>query len=442
MSTFFSFVAIICLLTLEGRLLFRLAGGTRGEKLLAWSIGYPLGTLINTAVFFVLHLLSFHFSLFSVLFIHATLLAGLILAVRTISDTEEILVISAPRHPVLPFWLAAVSLLLVVVTIASALIHVMLLPDFYWDSFTNWAMRSRQLLEAGQLVMTGVIQPQYPILLHALHMVQALPLGWSSTSANMGTLWLSLTGLLSTFLLLLRRYGWRAAIIVMGLLMGLPLLVIHLRQGYADIHVGIFAVLSAALLGEAVARKNTRLLLLSALLCAAACWTKIEALYLALLPWLFIVLLHWRSFGSRARVFQIIVVLLCIVSPWYFFVLAHGLPLSPHGATIAWHIQALPILLSSLLVRGTFGVHWWVILLMLGMTMLRERLHIFSFFRTYPALLWGLSSAILTDAAYLFTEDARGLVQGDNFSRAMLLSTLLLTYGLADLTLRRMQHND
>src|SRR3989344_2487425 len=137
-------------------------------------------------------------------------------------------------------------------------------------------MRAKQSLYAESFISEGVIQPQYPILMHSLMMLPAVFAGWNNQWVHLVTFFLSLSQTLSIFLIIQKRYSRETALIILTLLLSVPFVAIHLRQGYADIHVTFFILLSALFLDAWSKERFSTLLILSAFLCAAAAWTKFE----------------------------------------------------------------------------------------------------------------------------------------------------------------------
>ena len=117
-----------------------------------------------------------------------------------------------------------------------------------------------------------------------------------------------------------------------------------------------------------------------------------------------------------------------LTSPWPLYTALHGMSLSPHGGSVALNIDALPTMLNQLFLFGSFGIHWYAITaLTISLMVLRNPIHVL---RENPVLLWGLLVTIAMMIIYLITNETRGLIQGDNFSRAMLLPTMLMTLGI------------
>lgn len=324
------------------------------------------------------------------------------------------------------------------VIVVSTLAAAVSFPMLYWDSFTHWAMRAKIAFHEGSFPLTGVMMPQYPILLHSLQILFAMPSGFIDQTVNTGTFFLTTSLFLSIYLLLVRTLDRLGALITLTLLLGIPLVLIHLRQGYADIHVTGYILLSAVLLDRAILTRERYALFLSAIFIAAAAWTKFEGIYFGILPWLMILgidLLRQKSWkwSLLSGVFPTILLTL----PWPLYLLAINMPLSPHGRGFEEHLDAFPLVLEQLFTLGTFGFHVWAIVFLLIFFFLLEWRSIHRFVLDRPSLTFGLLSAFLALGVFLFTAEVDGLIHRHNFSRAMLTPVLLLTLSLSMEAYRR-----
>lgn len=320
-----------------------------------------------------------------------------------------------------PLWLRLVLAAFITVTLATGIAAAAILPSTGWDAFTNWAMRSQQSFAAGEFLTTGVVQPQYPVLLHLTQMAPQIFFdAWNDRTANIATLVLCLALIAAIFAVLRRDHGTDAALLTLALILGIPLIMVHLRQGYADLPLALFTLLAALLL--------PRRPVLSAVMIAAAASTKIEGLYIALLPWIVLVLLT-NTPGKRRRAFGAIALALALLTPWTIRTLLLDLPLSPHGLHLAWHGEAIPAMLRHLFLFGTFGAHTWLLPPAIGLLLWSNPRTLSP--RHAPVLWWGLVSLVIVLSAYLLTDDVEGLLQGDNFARAIITPLVLLTAGVA-----------
>src|SRR3989344_4579132 len=260
-------------------------------------------------------------------------------------------------------------------------------------------MRAKQSLYAESFISEGVIQPQYPILMHSLMMLPAVFAGWNNQWVHLVTFFLSLSQTLSIFLIIQKRYSRETALIILTLLLSV-----------------------------------------SALLCAAAAWTKFEGLYFGVLPWIGIV--GWKMIRSKnyASILKNGIVPIIITSFfWPLYVLLSGMPPSPHTIQLAANIDAFPMILKSLFLMGSFGLHWWAIIIASITLLIVERKHIFKITTEHPSIIWADTALILLVGIYIFTSESEGLTVGHNFSRAMILPTLLYTQSLAVLCMESLR---
>ena len=416
------------LLTLEGAALYRIVT-RQSDHVLALVCGYPLGVLLNALVFFVVNLIGLSISSSAVYVVHGILLIVLLVLAWKISLSTKHSALST--HSKCPLWLIILCSIFLLATLYSGPYFGTALPSYYWDAFTNWAMRAKISFAAGAFVTEGVIQPQYPIGMHALYMVYMLSGGWNDVFVGVSTALLSCTGFAALFLLLKRSYGSATALLVVTLTTSIPLAMMHLRQGYADIHIALFALLAAVLLDQFMRNGERSSLTLSTLFVACACWLKWEGVYFVLMPWLVVLGLYVMYQRDQLRkVVSCWLLVVGLIAPWSVYVIASGLPLSPHGRSFAINLSAVDTYVDSLFVRGTFGMYWWVMLVMLIAFGFSERRTIKKLPSQYPMLACGLISFIMITGVYLLTQDVKGLIQGDNFSRVMLLPTMLLTQAL------------
>jgi len=202
------------------------------------------------------------------------------------------------------------------------------------------------------------------------------------------------------------------------------LMTLHLGQSYADATLVQFALLSLASLILYKRERIPALLLLSALFCTACVWTKMEGLFFCLPPWLVLLgMLWWRS-SERIRLVWAGAVGIVVSAIWPVYALTQGLSLTPHSGAdtaFAWNQSALPAILDALFVQGSFGIHWFVLVIAVPLILITSR-------KILP-LLWGLIVFSEYMIVYLFTENVQYLLLGQAFDRQMLLPAALLTLG-------------
>ncbi len=428
MLSLLSLIVVASILTVEGYLFCSVLLQTRHDTILRWMMGYPLGALFNAIVFFVLHTVRIHFSALSVFSLHIAILLVLGLVLLRIRRTQILtlsLSVAAEKrvHPALLIVAGVMALL----TVLCSALYALFIPSFYWDIFTNWAMQSHQFLGAGTFLTSGIAKPHYPILLHSLQMSVMLIPGWSDTLANTATLLLSLTSIGSLFLLLMRMVNRSCAILTTSVMLMIPLVSVHLQQGYADIHAATSLLLSVLLLEPALRSKDTRLMLLSGVFCIAAAWTKMEGFYLGILPWLGVVLWNMRTSFTWQSTMRVLVPFVVLAGLWPLHLVLNGLLLTPNGLTIGIHLADAPMVFRKLFVFGSYGLHWYAIVLILCVTFIKK---LRSPLPMRRMILWGLCVTVFLMGIYLFTDDVIWLRQRTAFGRSMLFPTLLLTQAL------------
>lgn len=452
--SFLFFFGSATLLTLEGMLLLRLFAERSLTFLERLSLGFPVGAFLNALLFFLLTLLKVPLEFWMVYGAHAVVFGGLVFFERgTFKATNR----EAPLDGACPEFdrrargklstgkkeklLLALLLLSLTVKIFFAFSHAVLLPTFYYDSLSQWNMRARISYEDRAIAFDldehrGMSKPQYPILLHALQITFMLPQGaWLDRVANSSTFLLTLSSFVAFFLLLKRKGSFFALITLTALTMA-PLLSIHLGQGYGDIHVIEYLLLSALLLSLFVEdTSHMSFLLLSALFVVAAAWVKQEGFFFGIVPWLLIVSgwCFWKGKKCRQVLRFGFVPVLLLGIPWTLLLLARGLPLSPHGTgfLLEWHPEAIPHILEALFSYGSFGIFFYVLPVLLGMglrdTLGRKK-------DALPSLLvlsWGLITFIETLFLYVFTPNVTFLLNNQTFHRTVLIPLLLLILGCA-----------
>lgn len=418
------------LLALEGWLFIRITHPALPSAL-RLSLSYPFGVFLNAFLFFILTVAQLPLVLPIVGVAHFALLSSLAVGARGRSFCTACTKIPlAPIHlRSFPVVRAAQTLLLLLIGAIAlqAIIHAVMLPTATWDSFTVWHMRAQQSLAASRMLTDGVMKPQYPILLHSLMILPALPTGiWNDTLANAGTLILSLSAFSALFLLLREESGGCAALLTIAALITIPLVAVHLGQGYADIHVAVFVLLSACFFERWRRRGIVADILFSALCVAAAAWTKLEGFYLGAFPWILIFGIIAMARRDRRAFWPSLAILFAF--PWMVFVAFLHLSPTPQGIAFGWHIDAFPIALRRLFLTGSFGVHWYVIIVAFVLLCARDRARAF---RDHPLLCWGIIATAIVFFVFLATADVQLLKSGATFERAMMLPTLLLTLAVS-----------
>lgn len=319
--------------------------------------------------------------------------------------------------------------------------HALLLPTFSIDSLTNWTMRAQisfvdRSLAFDRTEDRGMAKPQYPFLTHALQIAgNQGQEAWNDRAANATTWLLSLSVFSALFLMLRRLRGTDTALLALTLILGIPLLSVHLAQGYGDIHLVeylLLALIALALLWETGKQEWG---LLSAAMILGALWTKSEGLFFGFLPWALILSGTTLLRKEPLRpVLLTVAMTLALFLPFLGLLASQGLPFTPHGtdARFAWHPEGLSALLPSLFGGGSFGIVWYVLsiatVLLLGAL---QRNHPTVEPRQAPLLLWGWLIALQNFVIYLFTSNVAFLQSGESFFRQMLPAAALLILSCA-----------
>ena len=324
-----------------------------------------------------------------------------------------------------------------------AFTHAVSLPTFYYDSLSQWNLRARVSYEDQAIAFDsteerGISKIQYPILLHSLQISFMLPQGeWEDKVANSSTLLLTLTSFLSLFLILARRSLF-ISVVALGSIFAIPLMTIHLSQGYGDIHVLQYLMLSAGCLMVGLDNRYS-LLVMSALFVVAAAWTKQEGLFFGVIPWIIIFFVSiWKT---DRKGFKNYVPALALAPSflWSIFLISKGLPLSPHSGDleIAWHSEALVQAIKAMFAQGSFGIFWYTIPILLFVALRNIKKTWKEYLPELAIICWGGITFIQTLFVYFFTPNVQFLLNSQTFSRTMLIPLILLMLGSFMLIQRR-----
>jgi hypothetical protein len=455
------FLGISFFLALEGRLLLQLlrwpvaASASRHSPLLAWLFGFPLGVFLHALLTFLCTIVAFPITLPILALLHAGLLILLSLLARRSLSPPASSPAPAPasllKHlPPIPRKILVVLLLLsLTVKGFYGLSHALLLPTFYYDSLSQWNLRSRISYEDRAIAFDqderrGMSKPQYPILLHALQIFPMLLEGrWVDRIANASIFLFCVTSFLALALFLGGVGGSALALLSGSLLLMVPLNAFHLGQAYADLPLLLTVLLSALLLAEFAQHHHISSLVVSALLAATSAWVKLEGLYFGVLPWLLLLALLSFLRKGQARPNDPVRIgrrrggVLLAASPillgflWVLFLLLRGLPLSAHPGDflLSWHSDAIGAILLRLFTYGSFGIVPFLLLTLLVPLLFIVRR---TWAHVLPELLivaWGILTTIETFLLYLLTPTVQFLLNDQTFHRTMLLPLSLLLLG-------------
>lgn len=307
-----------------------------------------------------------------------------------------------------------------------SLVHSVVLHSYAIDSFTNWTMRSRisyedQAIAFDPTEARGMAKPQYPFLLHALQItVNQGQSGWNDRAANAITELLTLSSLGACFLLLRRLRGTLVATVAMTMISSMPLLSMQLMQGYGDIHLLTYLLLS--FLTYAVFRKDNdhAWLWLSAIMMTAALWTKLDGVVFGWLPWILVIIVDTGKTRAWKKAAGPGLLPLALFAPFVVLLFAKGLGITPHAGdmSFAWHPEGLHPAFTALFSYGSFGITWYVLAAVIAMLVWTKKAD--------SVLLWGGLLFIGILFIYLFTPNVEFLINGQSFARQMLIPASLL----------------
>jgi hypothetical protein len=428
------FLFVAFLLLAEGYALARIVIQECHGMLLI-GLALPLGAISNVLLFCLYTIVGIPLAALWLLIGHCTILATAVMIARKRQPLPSPSA-SLSQCSTMPRVYRCCCGVLLAVVFAFSAVHALWLHSFAIDSFTNWTMRSRISFEDSAMAFDrtetrGVAKPQYPFLVHSLQIMANQGGAWRDRAANAITFLLSWSSLFATFLMLKRLRGSDAALTGITLIAGIPLLSVHLAQGYGDIHLTTYLLLSLLSIALYEETGERRWLTLCALTVLAALWTKSEGIFFGFLPW---AVLSWmmakrkgalRSWGSNTAA-----VLLCFL-PFLILLYSKGLGFTPHDSdsSFAWHPEAIRIFFSSLLRFGSLGVTWYLApaaVLLLALNHTDPPVHRSSF----PLLLWPAAIVAMNAVIYLCTPNVAFLINGQSFARQMMPASALLLAAL------------
>jgi hypothetical protein len=443
MLSLFLFIGCALILFLEGRMVASLLAGQHLTAREKWALGFSLGAFINALIFFLFTILSVPLTFWTVFGAHGVLTVSLALIGPGRVYASSMLSMTRPVGSKWRKALLAILLFSIVIKLGYGASQALLYPSYYYDTISQWNMRAKisyedQAIAFDRDELRGLSKPQYPILLHSLQIFFMLSQDeWHDTVANASTLLLSLSGLAAFLFVLSRRNGLFFGVLSLSLLMMIPLVAEHLRQGQGDIHMLTMLLLSAVLLLRYHDDRAASVLLLSALFAAEAAWIKIEGFIFVVLPFLFIIgalFVQSSNVERRALVLRGMLPAFLAGGVWIAFLLFKELPLSPHGGgdvRFEWHGEALWEALRALFASGSFGVHWYAVVVALGFGFRFGRKKLLQ--QCVPELmicLWGFVMLLIALFIFLATPNVAFLLNAQTFSRTMLLPLSLFILGM------------
>lgn len=445
MLTFLSFGLSAIILTLSGNFIVALILRRKSIPL-SLALGLPVGALLNVLLIVILAVANIPLRGVTIILPLAmiALITGYMVFTMPKKERVHHHQISTSKT-IIEKILIVLSLLIISATVIYSFAHAVMLPTFQYDSATNWTMRSKisfidQKIAFDPVEDRGMAKPQYPFLIHALQITaNELSKTWND-QASESILWLlSLSTFVALYLVLREKVSVTYALSTIAGILSIPLLSLHLGQGYGDNVLAQYFLLSLLFLHEACDEKSDDqkgYLLLSAIFISASVWTKSEGTFFGLVPWLIIgcgILL--RKSGMRKYIILSSGLTLALSLPWHVFRIANHLLLTPHqsDATIEFHTEALPEVLRGLFDRGSFGVLWYAVLIgtiIIGIDCVQKRkfpVHQLS------GLIIGYIVFIEFLIVYIATPNVRFLLNAESFYRQMMipLAMIILSLSLA-----------
>ncbi len=442
MHAFIPFLEILLLLLISGTAL-ALILLPEASMTLALALGLPLGTFTNVLLIFTYTVLGIALTPVTIILGHLAIVAVLM----TLVYLRPIVLMDLKRPEATPkkklrrleIIIVSVSLVIIAANTAYSAVHALLLPTAQYDSTTNWTMRSQISFVDHRIAfdpteIRGMAKPQYPFLFHSLQITanQGQP-RWNDTVANAILYLLSLSTFGALFLMLSAMRGRTQALAAVTAIIAIPLIGMHLAQGYGDLNLLQYLLLSLACLGlwtESQHPRKGRWLVLSAVFVAASVWTKSEGSVFGLLPWLLTLALVcgknkliWRSSLPA------IAVAILLSLPWPIFAWARELSLTPHSSDtlLQLHPEAVKEALMGLFGRGSFGITWYGLIILVPMIVVAGWKHHPLIQRSSLVLLvWGSVMSLEILFIYLCTPNVRFLMNAESFYRQMMVPAAML----------------
>ncbi len=442
MSSFMPFLQIFLLLLIGGTALGLLLL-PEATMTLALAVGFPLGVLVNVFMIFLYTIIGIPLTQTPIVIGHIFVIGILILLIYLrpvfLMDLERFSAHAKKRQKRTETIVIIMSLVVIAINIAYSATHALVLPTAQYDSATNWTMRSKisfldHHIAFDRTEERGMAKPQYPFLFHALQITANQGQSrWNDLAANGILYLLSIASFGAVFLLLQKLFGTAHSLATIASILAVPLIGIHLAQGYGDLNLLQYVLLSLSCLGVWIhttnERKN-RWLMLSGIFVSAAVWTKSEGIVFGLLPWLLTVaVICGKNKNMWKAAFPAIGIAIALSMPWPLFAWFKGLSLTPHSSDtiLQFHPEGVKEALRGLFGRGSFGVTWYALpLLILGLLYGGFKHHPSVLRPARPLLIWGSVMFAEILFIYLCTPNVRYLLNAESFYRQMMVASAML----------------
>jgi hypothetical protein len=229
--------------------------------------------------------------------------------------------------------------------------------------------------------------------------------------------------------------GTAQALTTITLIIGIPLMSVHLAQGYGDINLVQYLLLSLVFLAFWIKGTDTnRSLMLSGIFVAAGAWTKSEGLFFGVGPWLlFVALSIWLQKRNWKESVPAILTAVIITGAWQIFAIAKGLALTPHSSDtlFGFRPEGVAEAFYGLFSRGSFGIAWYVIIVLtlMVLVLIRQKgMRITPFF--WMLLAWGWLVFAENLFIYLMTPNVRFLLNAESYYRQMMIPAAMIFLAL------------
>ena len=434
MMSFLLFVGVTLLLVAQGTLI---GLAFTCELTLALTLSLPLAAFVNVLIVFAYTVFGVPLTPVALLGAHIIITAVAAFYARNKKNKDGELLVS-PALSRTEKIVTGCSLVLIAMTVIYAFAHAVMLPTMQYDSATNWTMRSEISFYDRTMAFDpdesrGMAKPQYPFLYHALQVTANQgQKEWNDTAANTILFLLSVCTFLGIAVILKKLRGTAHGTVTIAALLGIPLLSLHLAQGYGDLNVLQYMLLSLACLAvwNESHEKKIGMLMLSGIFAAACVWTKSEGLFFGLAPWILLVALivrkdkaQWKSATTAG------VVSIALAAPWPVFAWAKGLSLTPHSSDTLFAIrtEGFGEAFLGLVSRGSFGIAWYVIPAFIVLILMGARKKFPQIERKeLSILLWGGIVFAQVLFIYLCTPNVRFLLNAESYYRQMMIPAAML----------------
>ncbi|MBT3835003.1 hypothetical protein HOF56_02025 [Candidatus Peribacteria bacterium] len=439
MISFLLFIFSAFLLTFEGRLVVLILAGKSFRRCEQYFLGFAIGAFINALIFFLLTVSNIPINFPFVYLLHVVVISILLY----VTYKNKLWFHFKSHSPIKIFESGGIrsakNILMIFIALSMAcklffsLGHALFVPSYYYDTLSQWNMRSRISYEDQKIAFDlnedrGHSKPQYPILIHSLQIYFNQPQAdWNDSRANASTLILSIFAFSAFVLILARITNPLFSLVTLGLFMMIPLVSLHLAQGYGDIHVIEYLMLGILCAIIYInSNRDYKSLIISAILISAASWVKMEGLIFGVIPFIFVYALYFFCKCKSKEIKSMIsvpIVAFVLSILWPLLLITKGLPLSPHPGdfSIKWHTEAINLMSDAMFSYGSFGIFWFLVPVFIAFQIYKLIKSKSKCMRSTFVLIFGLITFVESIFIYLLTPNVQFLLNGQTFHRTMLI---------------------